>query len=152
VEEFIKLFDNTGITATLSDNIVQSMWDKWTVLATMAAGTCLMGATIGEIVRTNHGEAFLSGLYNECSAIATSEGSRPDAEALKQSFRRICNRDSIAKASMCRDMEGGGPTEADHVIGDLIERAKRHQIETPLLAAAYTRLMIYETKRHDMTS
>jgi 2-dehydropantoate 2-reductase len=46
-------------------------------------------------------------------------------------------------ASMLRDIERGGPIEADHIIGDLL----RHGESSPLLRIAYTHLKAYEARR-----
>lgn len=146
---FIRHLQGAGIEAGVSDDIVQAMWDKWTFLATAAAATCLMGATIGEILATDHGQDLLLGLFHECNAVATAEGGLPADLDGRQArlYRSITDKTSIVKASMCRDMEGGGPTEADHVIGDMIRRAMQHGIATPSLRTAYTRLQIYEARR-----
>jgi 2-dehydropantoate 2-reductase len=50
-------------------------------------------------------------------------------------------------ASMLRDIERGAPTEADHVIGDLISRADTELPDTALLRIAYTHLKAYEARR-----
>jgi 2-dehydropantoate 2-reductase len=54
---------------------------------------------------------------------------------------------STIMASMLRDIERGAPTEADHVIGDLISRAGAPLPETALLRIAYTHLKAYEARR-----
>jgi 2-dehydropantoate 2-reductase len=48
---------------------------------------------------------------------------------------------------MLRDVERGGRTEAEHVLGDLVRRAERHKISTPMLRVAYTHLQAYELRR-----
>jgi 2-dehydropantoate 2-reductase len=48
---------------------------------------------------------------------------------------------------MLRDIERGAPTEADHVIGDLISRAAAPLPDTALLRIAYTHLKAYEARR-----
>ncbi len=48
---------------------------------------------------------------------------------------------------MLRDMAQGAPTEADHVIGDLIRRGAAHGLETPMLGVAWTNLQVYEAER-----
>jgi 2-dehydropantoate 2-reductase len=51
---------------------------------------------------------------------------------------------------MMRDMEGGRPVEADHVIGWMLERGRRHGIDDdPVLSLAYTHLKTYERRRKD---
>ena len=48
-------------------------------------------------------------------------------------------------ASMLRDVEGGRPVEADHMLGDLLKRSKG--ADTPVLRAAYIHLKAYEARR-----
>jgi 2-dehydropantoate 2-reductase len=50
-------------------------------------------------------------------------------------------------ASMLRDIERGAPTEADHVIGDLIRRAGAQLPKAALLRIAYKHLKAYEARR-----
>jgi 2-dehydropantoate 2-reductase len=47
---------------------------------------------------------------------------------------------------MYRDLQRGVPIEADQIIGDLVERARLAGIETPLLAAIYTHLCVYQRR------
>ena len=50
-------------------------------------------------------------------------------------------------ASMLRDLESGGLVEADHIVGDLLTRARRRGVAAPLLTLAYTHLKAYELRR-----
>ena len=43
---------------------------------------------------------------------------------------------STLTASMLRDIERGGATEGEHVLGDMAERAKRMGVATPILKLA----------------
>ncbi|HMC47462.1 MAG TPA: ketopantoate reductase C-terminal domain-containing protein, partial [Caballeronia sp.] len=56
---------------------------------------------------------------------------------------------STITASMLRDLENGARIEADHVVGDLIARAKGAQgaISTPVFSTGYTHLKAYESRR-----
>jgi 2-dehydropantoate 2-reductase len=50
-------------------------------------------------------------------------------------------------ASMLRDLEGGGSVEADHIVGWMLELARRHGIDDTILSLAYTHLKAYEQRR-----
>jgi 2-dehydropantoate 2-reductase len=145
---FIQHLKDAGLEAGADDDIVQTMYDKWTFLASAAAATCLMTASIGEILSTDYGQELLLGLYYECNAVATADGALPADLSGRQALYKhaLSDKNSIVKTSMCRDMESGSPTEADHVIGDMIQRAVKHDIATPLLKTAYTRLQIHEAQ------
>jgi 2-dehydropantoate 2-reductase len=51
---------------------------------------------------------------------------------------------------MLRDMQREDKIEADHIIGDLIEKAKEKEIATPILEIAYCHLKTYELKNHEL--
>jgi 2-dehydropantoate 2-reductase len=47
---------------------------------------------------------------------------------------------------MYRDLQQGLPIEADQIIGDLLARAQRAGLVTPLIAAAYAHLAVYQNR------
>jgi len=49
--------------------------------------------------------------------------------------------------SMLIDIEDGRPTEGEHTIGDLMERANCRGVSTPILSAALCNLQAYEINR-----
>jgi 2-dehydropantoate 2-reductase len=57
---------------------------------------------------------------------------------------RLTQADSPLTASMYRDMQSGNRVEADHILGDLLERARTFGLETPVLEAAYVTLNVYQ--------
>jgi 2-dehydropantoate 2-reductase len=48
---------------------------------------------------------------------------------------------------MLRDIESGGPTEGEHVLGDLAERAERMDVPTPILRLARCHVAAYEARQ-----
>ena len=56
-------------------------------------------------------------------------------------------RGSMFGASMWRDIEQNGRIEGDHIVGDLVNRARSSGIPVPLLSVAYTHLQAYEIRR-----
>ncbi|KIG09850.1 2-dehydropantoate 2-reductase [Caballeronia concitans] len=131
----------------VSEDILQSMWDKWVFLATLAAGTCLMRAPIGDIVTAPGGEALLRGLFDECRGIAGDNGHPPGEAVLARSRTFFSERGSLMTASMLRDIENNAPIEADQIVGDLLARRKTAPDGTSLLAVAYAHLKAYEARR-----
>jgi 2-dehydropantoate 2-reductase len=49
-------------------------------------------------------------------------------------------------ASMLRDIEGGMPVEADHILGDLLSRAAKPD-DRSLLRISYAHVKAYEARR-----
>jgi len=54
---------------------------------------------------------------------------------------------SNATASMFRDIQGGGMIEGEHIVGDLVRRARSLGVATPLLRVANVHLQAYEAER-----
>lgn len=131
----------------LSDKIQLEMWEKWVFLASLAAGTTLMRAAIGDIVLAPGGTGLMVALHEECIAIATASGFAPREKVAAGARSQLTAEGSTFTASMLRDIEGKGRIEADHVIGDLIARGKAQGIATPMLGLAYTGLKAYEARR-----
>jgi 2-dehydropantoate 2-reductase len=133
--------------STASEQIVHDMWEKWVFLASLAASTSLMRASVGHILAAPNGKDFMQGMLDECSAVAAAEGYAPRAPFLERSRGMLLTEGSQLTASMYRDIKAGAPVEADHVIGDLMMRGDASKVPVPKLRIAYTHLKAYENQR-----
>jgi 2-dehydropantoate 2-reductase len=130
-----------------SEHIVQEMWEKWVFLASLAASTSLMRATVGNILASPGGKDFILGIVDECSAVAAAEGHAPRAPFVERTRGMLTAEGSQLTASMFRDIKIGAPVEADHVIGDLMARGDAANVPVQRLRTAYTHLKAYEKQR-----
>ncbi len=146
VRAILEFMQDAKVGARASDDVMQDMWEKWVVLSTLAGATCLMRGTIGDILAAGGRETILA-LLEESRATAASCGRAPRPAFLESATKSLVTDGSPAAASMLRDMEAGRPTEADHVLGDLITRADQHGVATPLLRLAYLHLRTYAARR-----
>ncbi|AHB48373.1 2-dehydropantoate 2-reductase [Hyphomicrobium nitrativorans NL23] len=149
-EEFVRRLSAAHVDVRLSPDIRQDMWNKFVFLATFAGITCLMRASIGTIMCADGGEDITLQLLDECLAVSRAEGFAPD-EASMSSYRRVLTEPgSTFTSSMLRDILSGHRTEADHIVGDMLRRARRHRIDTPMLKIALAHLQCFEaTVRHN---
>ena len=147
VEAFAAMCARAGIDHVASDDIAQEQWNKFSFLATLAAGTCLMRADIGNIVASEGGVAFMSALHDECLAVAAAEGQPVPQQARDAARANLTLAGSEVKASMLRDLEGGGQVEAAQIVGDMRRRALVHGITAPNLGAAWVHLQCYQAGR-----
>lgn len=132
----------------LSPAIEQELWNKWVMLAAGAAMTCLMRATVGEILQARHGEILMRQAIDECSAVASASGQPLAAATREQIDGRLLDRTSTWAASMMRDIAQGAPRiEAADIVGDMLRRAADHGQAAPLLRAAYCHLQAYQSQR-----
>lgn len=136
-----------GFEARLSADIERDMWEKWAMLASLGAITCLMDGDIGQVARASGGIDLVKGLFGEVVA-AIGAAWRPLSDPFKaQVLSLLTDRGSSLTSSMYRDLKGGYRVEADQIIGDLVMRAAEKGIATPLLSAVLTRLKVYEQRR-----
>lgn len=142
-----ELLAKTPLEFTLSDHIEQEMWNKFVFISTLAGATCSMRANVGEILATAAGEEFMVGLLTECEQIAAANQRAPSATQLAAYRSGLTDRTSALCASMLRDIERGGPTEAEHILGDMVRRGQMADLATPRLSFAYTHLQAYEQAR-----
>ncbi len=145
LEELVK---GANIDAKSSRDVMQALWEKWVMLASLAGMTSLMRASIGDIVAaTPVGRKLMLQLLDECAAVATAYGRAPRHAVLEDTRGLLTKPGSTFTASMLRDIESGNRVEADHILGDLIERGSHTGVFTSLLEIAYCHVKAYEERR-----
>jgi 2-dehydropantoate 2-reductase len=151
VTERIKQLDafmqGAGFDTHLSTTIARDMWEKWILLSALGSITCLMRGTVGEIEATQGGVGIALRLLDEIVSISRAVGEAPSEEFLSSAKGALTEAGSTLTSSMYRDLQRGAPIEADQIVGDLLARGKKGGLSTPLLAAAYTHLSVYQNRR-----
>ena len=82
VRAIADVFASGNFGSKASEDIMQEMWEKWVFLASLAACTCLMRTSVGNILASPGGKDFVLGMLDECSAVAAAEGHAPRAAVL----------------------------------------------------------------------
>lgn len=147
VERIEQAMSNARFEPRLSTQVLQDMWEKWVFLASLAGITCLMRAPIGDIVAAPGGTQAALGLLEDCRKVAAACGHAPSDTSLQRSCSVLTEAGSALSASMMRDLEQGGQIEADHIIGDMLERGESKGLDLPMLRVTYAHLKAYEARR-----
>jgi 2-dehydropantoate 2-reductase len=137
---------SAGFDAKLSSTIKREMWEKWVLLAALGGVTCLMRGTIGDIEAARGGREFVKRFLDEVVSVVTVAGEPPAAPFLETIRAQLTAKGSALASSMYRDLQKGDPIEADQIIGDLLSRAEKAKISTPLIATAYANMCIYQNR------
>jgi 2-dehydropantoate 2-reductase len=135
-----------GFDLSLSQTIVQDMWEKWVFLAALAGLTCFMRSSIGDIVAAD-GPGIANAMLSECAEIAKGAGFAPGESAIHRSQAALTASGSTLMASMLRDIERGAQTEGEHIIGDLVRRRVEASRSNSPLQLAYSHIKAYEMRR-----
>ena len=145
-DEFVARLKSAGVDAYATHEIRQDMWNKFVFLAAFAGITCLMRASIGTILQTDAGRARILHLLEETRAVAVAEGYAPP-ESLMEEYRTLLTEEgSTLTSSMLRDIENGRRTEGAHILGDMLARARKHELPAPVLAIAAAHVQAYERR------
>jgi 2-dehydropantoate 2-reductase len=147
VRAFAALCEGARFSARASEAVVQEMWEKWAFLATLAGMTGLMRGSVGDILASPGGRDAILSLLAECRAVAAVAGHEPRPAFADLVTGVLTNEGSTLTASMQRDIERGAPTEGEHVLGDMVERAERLGVPTPILRLARCHVAAYEARR-----
>ncbi len=139
-------FAGAGFDARESAAIRQDMWDKWIFIAGLAGATCLMRASVGDIVAAGAGD-LAAGLFEQCAAIAAANGFPPGKAHIERTLGALTEPGATTTASMLRDIEAGARIEADQILGDLLRRGGDEAGGHSLLRVAYAHAKAYETRR-----
>ena len=130
----------------LSPGIELEMWEKVVFLSALAATTCLLRGNVAEIMASAEGAAIMNRAIAANIAIATKAGFPPRAQAIEFATRRLTTP-GPQSASMLRDLEAGGQVEADHIVGFMLDLARKHGVDDGVLAFAIAHLKAYEARR-----
>ncbi len=147
IEAIDAFFKGAGFDARLSDDIGRELWEKWVLLASLGAATCLMRGSIGDIVARQGGSTFIEALLGEVAAVATAHGKAPDPAYLEATRQLLTAPGSPMTASMYRDLAKGLPVENDQIIDDLLARAAEVGVDTPYFHLAAIHLGVYAARR-----
>ncbi|HYD05471.1 MAG TPA: ketopantoate reductase family protein [Reyranella sp.] len=137
----------SSVDGGLHPNIVQDLWDKWIMLCSLAATNCLMRGSSGDILEADEGRAIVMETVDECQKVAAAAGHDPGEKGMQTIRGFLTVKGSRFTASMLHDLEKGAMVEADHIVGDMIARAKKAGISTPNLRIAYAHLQVYLARR-----
>jgi 2-dehydropantoate 2-reductase len=147
IEAVHQAFSGAGFEAAISGDILRDMWQKWVWLASVGAITCLLRGNIGEVVAVPGGAELCLLVLRECAAIAGVCGYPMSKTFLAEKSPQLTAPGSKLTSSMYRDLTEQAPVEADTILGDLIERGRKHGVSAPIVQAAFVSLAIYQQGR-----
>jgi 2-dehydropantoate 2-reductase len=133
IEDFAKVFIESGIPTTLTDNIELELWKKLLInngvnplsaLTELDTRTLTSHPVYGDIVYR---------LMLETASVAEAVGVQVPAKDVDAMYELICNFDAI-KTSMLVDKLKGRPLELEAICGAILRRAKKYNVDTPLTA------------------
>ena len=140
-------YQATPVEVRYTDDVLTEIWEKYLLLATLASMTCMMRSAVGDIMATDDGEALMRRTLDECVQAAHHAGKPPRPQALDAARHILTLRGSTFTASMLRDLESGGRTEAAHIVADMLARVRAAGADATMLSAAWTHLQARDARQ-----
>jgi 2-dehydropantoate 2-reductase len=140
--DFFRLCQRAKFDSAYSENVQETLWTKWTFLATLAGATTLCRGAVGQIMATEGGGQLMRGMYAECVSVAIAHGSPIPGEAQEKALKVLTEPGSPLTASMLRDLLSGQRTEHDHILGEMVRIAAGKNMDLPLIRASYCHMQV----------
>jgi 2-dehydropantoate 2-reductase len=134
---------DSGIDAEVSEQIEQTIWEKFVFLVGLSGTTTLARSVIGPIRSHPRSRAFLHDVMEEVVRIARAQGVPLAAGYADERLAFIDQVPETMTSSMHHDLENGNRLEVAWLSGDVAERGARLGVPTPCNRAIIDILSIY---------
>jgi 2-dehydropantoate 2-reductase len=146
VKTIHKAFEETGITAEISENILKVLWTKFVFIFAASSLGSLTRLTMGEYRSVPETRALVTDLMREVEAVAHAQGVELDENVVQKSMDFIDNAAPHIKPSMQLDVEAGRRSELEAMIGVVGRKGRELDIPTPMADAVYAALLPVEIR------
>jgi 2-dehydropantoate 2-reductase len=147
VTDIAACFPKPQVSAKAVPDIRTEMWKKLVHLGTVATVTTLTRQSLSDVRRAKDGPWLIETALRACAAVSNAEGIPISDSYVRDYLKIFLAADGNYKASMLRDMEKGGVTEGEHILGYLRDKAAAHGIDAPVFRIAAANVQTYELMR-----
>lgn len=128
----VEVLDVPGSQLTISVDIIGVLWEKWAFIVAGNVIACLFRNTVGRVLEVG-GLPWILEAIGEAEKVSEAAGYPISAPAHDQCLAILTEHGSSFTTSLYRDLVGGLPTEAEHLLGDFARRARDLGVPVPLL-------------------
>lgn len=141
-----EIFDEFKINYKMPDDIIYSMWLKYTMNLFSNQVSAILNMSFGELKRNNAFIDFAKKIIAEVKLIAEKKGVK-NLENLEKDalgfLQKMCDE---GKTSMLQDVLAGRKTEVEIFAGEIIRLGKLYEIPTPCNQVLYDLIKIVEER------
>jgi 2-dehydropantoate 2-reductase len=136
-----RAFQETGITAELSENILKIMWSKFVFIAALSGIGSLTRLPMGDYRSVSETRDLMIRLMQEVETVARAQGVNLDEDIVQKSLDFTDNAPSHMKPSMQLDVEAGQKSELEAMIGVIGRKGREFGVSTPVADMVYAFLL-----------
>jgi 2-dehydropantoate 2-reductase len=131
-EELVRSFADSGIEATLSDDIARVLWEKYVFLVGLSSMTCLTHLTIGPIRESEGSRGVLRSIIAEGTSVGRAHGISLPEDYADQCMDLVDNLPYTMTSSMFHDLEKGNRIELPWLGGGVVSLAREVDVAVPV--------------------
>ncbi|MFV5693137.1 ketopantoate reductase family protein [Flavobacterium sp. LT1R49] len=125
------LLKNAGIESYLSENIEETVWEKFIFISPLASATSYLNQNIGAILNNPVNKAIYISLLNEISSVAAAKGLALPNDIIAQTIAKLEKSPQDATSSMQRDFLANRKTEVASLTEYVVNEGAKYGVSTP---------------------
>jgi len=136
VERIVQALKSASVDARESTQMEVELWQKFIFIASVATVCGLARSPIGAVRSAPSGADFIASAVTEAVSVARARGVQLPAD---QAVRTLATIDGLVpemRPSFLADVERGGPTELDSLMGAVARMGRAAHVPTPVHSAA----------------
>jgi 2-dehydropantoate 2-reductase len=132
LKNIVHLFNEAGIEAQASDDIIKEIWAKAIINSSINPLTAFFNCKNGYLLENPLLEKSVEIICKESTCVAQAEGVPLTAHDMIQRTKEVIKNTAKNYSSMLQSIQQGKKTEIDSINGKLITIGKQHRIDTSL--------------------
>lgn len=145
-QKIASFFEQAGINYSMPEDILYSMWLKYTFNIFSNQTSAILNMNFGELKRNQEFKTFAKKIVNEVREIAQRKGVKNLENLEDDALKNLDKMIDDGKTSMHQDILAGRKTEVDIFAGEIIRLGKEFGIPTPYNQVLYDLIKIAEAK------
>jgi 2-dehydropantoate 2-reductase len=127
----VRAFAETGVEATLADDIERVLWEKYVFLVGLSSMTCLTHLTIGPVRDHEGSRALLRAIIDEVVSVGRARGVKLPEDYADECMKLADNVAYDMTSSMYHDLEKGNRLELPWLSGGVVSLAREAGVAVP---------------------
>jgi 2-dehydropantoate 2-reductase len=132
----------TGVNATLSEDIIKDLWEKFLYIIPLAGSTAICRSSLGRIREDEWSMKIFENLLKEAIMVAKKKDINISENIFQEKINLAKSSDSNAKSSLLIDIENNRQTEIETLHGRIVQFAKELNLEVPINELIYGAIKI----------
>jgi 2-dehydropantoate 2-reductase len=132
IEAFRDAILASGATATVPENILHDLWNKFVSQAALAGLTTLTRLDIGPLRSNPSSRALFLAAMRETEMVGRAVVPDLPSGMVEKAWKNLDRLPETMHASMLDDLNAGKRLEVDYLSGDVVRLGRRHGVPTPI--------------------